>query len=82
MNKRSDIVAFQMVHNYGFDEALDMIQTKIDFVKDDEFLLELRTQLENPFSFSSYNHQMYARYMQHLSLLEEIKEKILATKNQ
>lgn len=51
MDEIVNITAFQLVQNKGFDEALETIRTKIDFLLEDNDLSNLKNIIERDIEY-------------------------------
>lgn len=53
MNSRAEVIAFQMIQNKGFNEAMKRIKKSIEFAKDDLLIYEDKTHSLNSLSYAS-----------------------------
>lgn len=79
MTTRAEIIAFQLVNNRGYDEAMNFIKTKLHFFHEEVNLDELSNSIEfkiNHFKVSSEDINLLNNANQYLNFLIEIELEI------
>lgn len=79
MTKRSEIVAFQMVQNHGYKEALDSIQTKILFTQED---IDSIKNSKSGSSLGMDNYVLSLKELSDLKILDEHLEYLMNVKRE
>ena len=79
MKDRAEVIAFQMVHNRGYNESLDSIRNQIDFYMMDIPFHDLRKSIEDGIDLSKVNMDevmLYRHAIKHISFLKSIEFEI------